>query len=107
MSKARRPERETPACFATVPTGLEAVAADELTRDLGADVKKAEKGIVVFRVGEVGPHLLRLRTVDDVFLLGWGTDSLTYRADDLDSIRKWTAKQADWQHLLALHHAIR
>jgi 23S rRNA G2445 N2-methylase RlmL len=107
MSKARRPERETPACFATVPSGLEAVAADEITRDLGGDVKKAEKGVVVFRVPEVGPDLLRLRTVEDVFLLAWGTDSLTYKAEDLKSIRQWTAREADWQHLLALHHGIR
>jgi tRNA (guanine6-N2)-methyltransferase len=107
MPNPRRVERETPACFATVPTGLEAVAADEITRDLGGDVKKADKGIVVFRVPEIGPHLLRLRTADDVFLLAWGTDSLTYKADDLKSIRQWTAKEADWQHLLALHHAIR
>lgn len=107
MSKARRAERETPACFANVPSGLEAVAADEITRDLGGEVKKAEKGVVVFRVPEIGSALLRLRTVDDVFLLAWGTDSLTYRADDLKSIRQWTAKEADWQHLLSLHHAIR
>ena len=101
MSKARRTERETPACFATVPSGLEAVAADEITRDLGGEVKKAEQGIVVFRVPEIGPDLLRLRTVDDVFLLAWGTDSLTYRAEDLKSIRQWTAKEADWQHCSA------
>ena len=107
MSKPRRAERETPACFAVVASGLEAVAADEITRDLGGDVKKAEKGIVVFRVPEIGPELLRLRTVDDVFLLAWGTDSLTYRAEDLKSIRQWTAKEADWQHLLSLHHALR
>ena len=106
MPKPRR-DRETPACFATLPSGLEAVAAEEITRDLGGDVKKAEKGIVVFRVPEVGPDLLRLRTVDDVFLLAWGTDSLTYRAEDLKSIRQWTAKEADWQNLLSLHHAIR
>jgi tRNA (guanine6-N2)-methyltransferase len=107
MSRSRRAERETPACFATVPTGLEAVAADEITRDLGGEVKKAEKGIVVFRVPEIGPHLLKLRTCDDVFLLAWGTHSLTYKAEDLKSIRQWTAKESDWQHLLALHHAIR
>ncbi|HEX3152543.1 MAG TPA: methyltransferase domain-containing protein [Gemmataceae bacterium] len=107
MSRSRRAERETPACFATVPTGLEAVAADEITRDLGGDVKKADKGIVVFRVPEIGPDLLRLRTCDDVFLLAWGTDSLTYKADDLKSIRQWTTKESDWQHLLSLHHAIR
>jgi len=107
MSKPRRVERETPACFANVPSGLEAVAADEITRDLGGDVKKAEKGVVVFRVPEIETQLLRLRTVDDVFLLAWGTDSLTYKADDLKSIRQWTAREPDWQHLLALHHAVR
>jgi tRNA (guanine6-N2)-methyltransferase len=107
MSKHRRPERDTPACYATVLSGLEAVAADEITRDLGGDVKKAEKGVVVFRVPETGPDLLRLRTTEDVFLFAWGTDSLTYKAEDLKSIRHWTAKEADWQHLLSLHHAIR
>src|SRR6476661_4849099 len=107
MSKARRAERETPACFATVPSGLEAVAADEITRDLGGDVKKADKGIVVFRVADIGPELLRLRTVDDVYLLAWGTDSLTYKAEDLKSIRQWTAREGDWQDLLSRHHALR
>lgn len=107
MSKPRKPERDTPACYATVPSGLEAVAADEIARDLGGEVKKAEKGVVVFRVPEIGPDLLRLRTVDDVFILAWGTDSLTYRAEDLNAIRRWTAKEPDWPHLLSLHHAIR
>jgi tRNA (guanine6-N2)-methyltransferase len=107
MSRSRRVERETPACYAHVPSGLESVAVEEITRDLGGDVKKAEKGVIVFRVPEIGPELLRLRTVEDVFLLAWGTDSLTYKAEDLKSIRQWTAKQGDWQFLLGLHHAIR
>jgi tRNA (guanine6-N2)-methyltransferase len=107
MPKPRRTERPTPACFAIVLPGLEAIAAEEITRDAGGEVKKAERGSVVFRVPEIGPELLRLRTVEDVFLLAWGTDSLTYRAEDLKSIQHWTAKEADWQHLLALHHAIR
>jgi tRNA (guanine6-N2)-methyltransferase len=107
MPRTRRTEPETPACYAIVLPGLEAIAADEITRDLGGQVKKAEKGVVVFRVPQVGPELLRLRTVEDVFLLAWGTDSLTHRAEDLKSIRQWTTKEADWQHLLTLHHAIR
>lgn len=107
MSKQRRADRDVPACYATVLSGLEAVAADEITRDLGGEVKKADKGVVVFRVPDIGPGLLRLRTVEDVFLFAWGTDSLTYKAEDLKSIRNWTAKEADWQHLLGLHHAIR
>lgn len=107
MSNTRRTVRETPACYATVHPGLEPVAADEITRDLGGEVKKAEKGVVVFRVKEVGPELLKLRTVEDVFLLAWGTDSLTYKADDLKQIERWTARDSDWKHLLSLHHAIR
>jgi 23S rRNA G2445 N2-methylase RlmL len=107
MSKNRRPERDVPACYATVLSGLEAVAADEITRDLGGEVKKADKGVVVFRVPEIGPQLLRLRTTEDVFLLAWGTDSLTYKAEDLKSVRQWTAREPDWQYLLSLHHASR
>jgi 23S rRNA G2445 N2-methylase RlmL len=87
--------------------GLESVAADEITRDLGGEVKKTERGVVAFRVPEIGPELLRLRTVEDVFLLAWGTDSLTYRAVDLKQIRHWTAKNADWKELLRLHHLVR
>jgi tRNA (guanine6-N2)-methyltransferase len=100
-------ERETPAVYAMVHSGLEAIAADEITRDLGGEVKKAEKGIVVFRVPEINADLLKLRTVEDVFMLGWGTDSLTYRAEDLKQMKHWTAKDVDWQYFLTLHHAIR
>src|SRR5262245_27751350 len=107
MARPHRTERQTPACYAMVLPGREAIAADEIARDLGGDVKKAEKGAVVFRVPEITPALLRLRTVEDVFLLAWGTDSLTYRAEDLKSIRHWTAKEAAWQQLLELHHAVR
>lgn len=107
MSKSRVAERELPACYALVHSGLEAIAAEEINRDLGGDVKKAEKGAVVFRLKQIGPELLRLRTVEDVFLLGWGTDSLTFRAEDLKSIRHWTAKKADWRQLLTIHHAVR
>jgi len=67
----------------------------------------AAPGLVVFRVPEIDRGLLRLRTTEDVFLLAWGTDSLTYRAADLESIRRWTARDADWGRLLRLHHAVR
>src|SRR5580658_4389385 len=79
----RRTEHAVPACYAIVLPGLEAVAADEITRDLGGEIKKTERGVVLFRVPEIGPELLQLRTVEDVFLLAWGTDSLTLRAADL------------------------
>jgi 23S rRNA G2445 N2-methylase RlmL len=90
----------------TIP-GLESVAAEEITEVLGGEVKRTEAGLVVFRVARLDRSLLSLRTVEDVFLLAWGTDKLTYRAVDLDSIRKWTTREADWAALLRLHHGIR
>ena len=107
MSRTGKSNRETPACYAMVHSGLESVAADEITKELGGVVKKAEKGIVVFKVEEIIPELLHLRTVEDVFLLAWGTDTLTYRAEDLKQIKMWTEKQAPWQHLFGLHQSIR
>lgn len=86
--------------------GLEAIAADEIKRNLGGDVRKSERGLVIFRVKEITPDLLKLRTTEDVFLLAWGTDSLTYRAGDLKQIRQWTAKEPDWPQLLRLHHGV-
>jgi len=96
-----------PACYAMVVPGLEKIAAEEITRDLKAEVKKTAPGLVVFRAQEIDRDLLALRTVEDVFLLGWGTDQLTYRAEDLDRIRRWTARDVDWEKLLRLHHAVR
>jgi 23S rRNA G2445 N2-methylase RlmL len=87
--------------------GMEPIAADEITACLGADIKKAGRGVVVFRMDEISPELLWLRTVEDVFVLAWGSDTLSYRAADLDLIRKWTAHRADWDQLLRIHHSIR
>jgi 23S rRNA G2445 N2-methylase RlmL len=87
--------------------GLEDIAAEEITQELGGEVKRSGPGLVVFRLPEIDRSLLRLRTTEDVFLLAWGTDSLSYRAQDLDSIRRWTARDADWERLLRLHHALR
>jgi 23S rRNA G2445 N2-methylase RlmL len=83
------------------------VAADEIEKDLGGEVKRTGRGLVVFRVPEVTEAVLTLRTVEDVFLLAWGTDQLTHRAEDLERIRRWTAREPDWGQLLRLHHAIR
>jgi 23S rRNA G2445 N2-methylase RlmL len=90
-----------------VQPGLEEIAAEEITQDLGGEIKRTGPGLVVFRVPEIDRSLLRLRTTEDVFLLAWGTDSLSYRAADLESIRRWTARDADWEQLLRIHHAIR
>jgi len=102
-----RPQPEFPPCYAFVHPGLESVAADEITRDLGGTVKKTDRGILVFRVPHITPELLQLRTVEDVFLLAWGSDALTYRTADLDKIRKWTHSEPDWSRLLQIHHTIR
>lgn len=109
MPNPRRP-REAPAApplYAMVQAGLETVAADEITRDLGGEVKKVSRGIVVFKLDEVTPDLLKLRTTEDVYLLAWGSDTLTYRPPDIANFRKWTATKPDWPHLFRLHHALR
>jgi 23S rRNA G2445 N2-methylase RlmL len=105
----RRPADDAPLppCYATVHAGLEPVAADEITRDLGGEVKKTARGLVVFRAPAVTPDLLTLRTTEDVYLLAWGSDSLTYKAEDLKTIRRWTAKEANWDHLFKLHREVR
>jgi 23S rRNA G2445 N2-methylase RlmL len=100
------PRPEMPPCYAVVLPGLEEIAGEEIARDIGGEVKRTAPGLVVFRVPQVDESLLRLRTVEDVFLLAWGTDKLTYRAEDLEHIRRWTARDADWPLLLRLHHAV-
>lgn len=110
MSRKRRTEAESkplPALYAMTHGGLEPIAADEITRELGGDVKKTSRGVVVFRLDALTPDLLKLRTTEDVFLLAWGSDSLRYKAEDLDTIRTWTAKKPDWPHLFKLHHTLR
>jgi 23S rRNA G2445 N2-methylase RlmL len=99
--------QQLPACYALVHPGLETIAADEIERDLGGQVKRTATGLVVFRLETIDHRILTLRTTEDVFLLGWGTDQLTYRAEDLDKIQRWTARSVDWQQLLRIHHAIR
>jgi tRNA (guanine6-N2)-methyltransferase len=95
-----------PACYAVVHPGLEEVAAEEIEAELGGAVKKSGLGIVVFRVADIDRRVLQLRTTEDVFLLAWGTDELSFRAQDLESICRWTDK-ANWPKLLQLHHAVR
>jgi tRNA (guanine6-N2)-methyltransferase len=106
MSRPRA-EPVVPPCYAMVQPGLEEVAGEEIARTLGGEVKKTGRGLIVFRVPHIDEGLLHLRTVEDVFLLAWGTDQLTYRAEDLDRIRRWTAREPDWPNLMRLHHAVR
>jgi 23S rRNA G2445 N2-methylase RlmL len=87
--------------------GLEPVAAEEIAHDLGAEVKRTGPGVVVFRAPDITPEILNLRTVEDIFVLAWGTDKLSYRADDLERIRRWTAREVDWTRLLRIHHQVR
>jgi 23S rRNA G2445 N2-methylase RlmL len=107
MPRQHRQPESPPSCYATVLPGLEEVAAEEVAGDLGGEVKRTGPGLVVFRAPEIDRSLLRLRTTEDVFLLAWGTDSLTHRAADLERIRHWTARDADWDRLLRLHHVVR
>ncbi len=95
-----------PPCFALVHPGLEAIACDEIVRDLGGEIKKQDRGLVVFRVPKLDTSLLELRTTEDVYLLAWGTDDLTFRAIDLKNITKWTSRTPDWPNLLRFHHQI-
>jgi tRNA (guanine6-N2)-methyltransferase len=96
-----------PPCYAMVFPGLEPVAEDEISTDLGGDVKRSGAEVVVFRVPQIDAAVLQLRTVEDVFLLAWGTDQLSRRATDLERLRRWTAYEADWNRLLSIHHTIR
>lgn len=109
MSRSGRPtdDKPLPPLYAMTHGGIESVAADEITRDLGGEVKKTYRGLVVFRVEDLTPAVLSLRTTEDVFLLAWGSDSLTYKTEDLDTLRTWTARKPDWDHLFKLHHKIR
>lgn len=109
MSRSGRPtdDKPLPPLYAMTHGGIEAIAADEITRDLGGEVKKTYRGLVAFRLEELTADVLSLRTTEDIFLMAWGSDSLTYKAEDLDTIRAWTAKKPDWEHLFKLHHKIR
>jgi tRNA (guanine6-N2)-methyltransferase len=109
MSRSGRPtdDKPLPPLYAMTHGGIESTAADEITRDLGGEVKKTARGLVVFRMEELTDKLLSLRTTEDVFLLAWGSDSLTYKSEDLETIRTWTARKPDWEHLFKLHHKIR
>jgi tRNA (guanine6-N2)-methyltransferase len=97
---------ETPPLYAIVQPGLEEIAAEEITRDVAGMVKKTDRGLIIFRAPDISPELLSLRTIEDVFLLAWGTDALTYRAADLEKIERWTAREPDWSRLLQLHHQV-
>jgi 23S rRNA G2445 N2-methylase RlmL len=107
MPSSRSSPGAAPACYALVIPGLEPVTSDEVVKVLGAEVKRTQPGVVVFRVPKIDSRLLQLRTTEDVFLLGWGTDRLTFRAEDLEHIRRWTEREADWERLLRYHHEIR
>lgn len=109
MSRSGRPtdDKPLPPLYAMTHGGIDTVASDEITRDLGGEVKKTARGLVVFRVEDLTDAVLKLRTTEDIFLLAWGSNSLTYTAADLDTIRTWTARKPDWPHLFKLHHKLR
>ncbi|CAN5143479.1 methyltransferase domain-containing protein [soil metagenome] len=102
----RKAPPELPPLYAHVQPGLEPVAADEVTRDLGGEVKKTVRGSVIFRAAPIDEEILHVRTMEDVFLLAWGSDSLAYKAADLKLITQWTAK-TKWDALFKIHAAVR
>jgi len=109
MSRTSRPidDKPIPPLYAMTHGGIESTAADEITRDLGGEVKKTARGLVVFRVDQLTDDVLKMRTTEDVFLLAWGSNSLTYTSTDLETIQTWTARKPDWDRLFKLHHKIR
>jgi 23S rRNA G2445 N2-methylase RlmL len=107
MPRSAAPTASVPVCYAITVEGLEKVATAEIKDELHAELKRTAPGLVVFRPAQLDRSVLGLRTVEDVFLLLWGTDRLTYRAVDLDYITEWTAKQPDWVEALRLHHCVR
>ncbi len=88
MSRSGRPtdDKPLPPLYAMTHGGIESTAADEITRDIGGEVQKTSRGLVVFRMDELSDKLLSLRTTEDVFLLAWGSDSLSYKSDDLETL---------------------
>jgi 23S rRNA G2445 N2-methylase RlmL len=109
MARRHSQSVSLPSCYAIVLPGLEEIAAEELqsSPQVRAEVKKIIPEVVVFRVEEIDDALLELRTTEDVYLLAWGTDQLTFRAEDLRSIERWTAKEVKWDQLLQIHHRVR
>ncbi len=87
--------------------GVESVAAEEIRARLNAEITRTAPGLVVFRPEAIDRDLLSLRTTEDVFLLAWGADQLTYRAEDLKRIQHWTDREARWDRILQFHHAVR
>ncbi len=107
MAARHKSDKSTPPCYAMVFHGLEEVAGEEIQQELGGEIRKTSPGIVIFRVDEIDKSVLKLRTAEDVFLFAWGTDELSLRAKDLEKIESWTARNAPWEQLLRIHHAIR
>jgi 23S rRNA G2445 N2-methylase RlmL len=107
MPKPRPASESLPPFYATVQPGLETIAAEEISTTLGGDIKRTGRGMLVFRLPGIDRSVLDLRTTEDVYLLAWGTDQLSYRAEALERIRQWTARHVDWDRLLQIHHRIR
>jgi len=105
MSGAKWPK--IPAVYLLTLPGLERLAAEEVERCLGGEIKRIAKGVVVFRLPHLDRSLFRLRLAEDVFLLLWGSDQLTYRARDLELIEQWTAREPDWDAAWFWHHQLR
>ena len=59
MARRRSEPEPVPPCYALVLPGLEEIASEEIADDLGGEVKRTGRGLVVFRVDEIDDALLR------------------------------------------------
>ena len=66
MSRSGRPtdDKPLPPLYAMTHGGIESTAADEITRDLGGEVKRTARGLVVFRMDQLNDKVLSLRTTE-------------------------------------------
>ena len=95
-----RRERTLPACYALTQPGLESVAAEEIERDLGGEIKKTSRGVVVFRVDDIciahlgdlghilGPDQLKMMGKIDILLVPIAGGYYTVTATEAREVTK-------------------
>ncbi len=108
MSQTARHRRARPPkeyAASTIP-GVEGIAAQEIQSQLkNAQIVEQRRGWVVFRCQDDAASLLRLRTVEDVFVVLFHTAKLPPRRQDaLTTLTRMAAKSRHWDHALTRFH---
>ena len=80
-----------------VHPGLEEIAGDEITHDLGGEVKRTAPGLVVFRVGQSSTSRSWTAHGRGRFPVRLGHRSADLPGRGPGKIRRWTARDADWR----------